>query len=258
MGKTERCLLSMGKAERCLFLEYYLFTRLHAAEFVLSRWKILIRWSKTAHATIGLQSRHISAHGQPTSCRARPVNVDDGLEDIRWIRGLGARTCPRGPTLFSPKPEFLFYFLPSERDRDFLWPVFYTAAPKCVCIRRLASARHVSPAVLWCFCRSMSVEDSESRRFELTFWLSFSQADIGPRSGQEWFYSFFLESLELFLWRFVLIASRTEILWRVSLKFELFFGNIAFPLSSVLVSRYYNSCTGSCYMLVLCLVYLLL
>ena len=25
------------------------------------------------------------------------------------------------------------YFLPSERDRDFLSPVFYTAAPKCVC-----------------------------------------------------------------------------------------------------------------------------
>ena len=30
-----------------------------------------------------------STHGQPGSCRARPVNVDDGLEDIRWIRGLG-------------------------------------------------------------------------------------------------------------------------------------------------------------------------
>ena len=83
-------------------------------------------------------------------------------------------------------------FLPSERDREVLSPVFYTAAPKCVCIRRLAGARHVSPAVsltlrpeggsepLTSATRSdfvaqslvlsiASVENSESRRFELTF-----------------------------------------------------------------------------------------
>ena len=41
------------------------------------------------------------------------------------------------------------YFLPSERDREFLSPVFYTAAPKCVCIRCLAGACHLSPVVLW-------------------------------------------------------------------------------------------------------------
>ena len=35
-----------------------------------------------------------STHGQPGSCRARPVNVDDGLGDIRWIRGLGAEKLP--------------------------------------------------------------------------------------------------------------------------------------------------------------------
>ena len=28
-------------------------------------------------------------------------------------------------------------------------PVFYTAAPKCVCIRRMAGARQISPVVLW-------------------------------------------------------------------------------------------------------------
>ena len=33
-------------------------------------------------------------HRQPASCRARPVNVDDGLEDIRWIRGLGGEKLP--------------------------------------------------------------------------------------------------------------------------------------------------------------------
>ena len=46
-------------------------------------------------------------------------------------------------------------------------------------------------------CLSMSVEDSESRRFELTFGLSFSQADLGPTCAQELFFSCFFESLEL-------------------------------------------------------------
>ena len=41
-------------------------------------------------------------HGHPDSCRARPVNIkEDGLEDIMWIRGLGARGCPPRPTLFA-------------------------------------------------------------------------------------------------------------------------------------------------------------
>ena len=61
------------------FIKYYLFTRLHAAELVLSRWKLSERWSKTAHATIDLQSRH-RINPQPTrfvsgkanECRWRP------------------------------------------------------------------------------------------------------------------------------------------------------------------------------------------
>ena len=33
-------------------------------------------------------------HRKPASCRARPVNVDDGLEVIRRIRGLGGEKLP--------------------------------------------------------------------------------------------------------------------------------------------------------------------
>ena len=44
----------------------------------------------------------------------------------------------------------------------------------------------------------MSVEDSESRRFELNIWLGFSQAVLGPRSAQEFLSRVFLESLEPF------------------------------------------------------------
>ena len=60
----------------------------------------------------------------------------------------GARSCPRRPTRFSQTWKKA-YSLPSKRGRELLWPVFYTAAPKCVCIRRLAGARHLSPIVLW-------------------------------------------------------------------------------------------------------------
>ena len=45
---------------------------------------------------------------------------------------------------------------------------------------------------------SIYVQDSESRRFELNIWLSFSQADLGPTSAQELFFPGFLESLDFF------------------------------------------------------------
>ena len=45
------------RAKHPCFL-YCLFTLLHAAEIVLSLWKLSTRLSKTAHATIGLWSRH--------------------------------------------------------------------------------------------------------------------------------------------------------------------------------------------------------
>ena len=65
------------------------------------------------------------------------MNVHEGLEYIRWIRGLGGESCPRRPTLFSQTWEkgllvllllllfVLYYFLPyDERDRVFLSSVF--------------------------------------------------------------------------------------------------------------------------------------
>ena len=88
-----------------------------------------------------------ATHGQPGSCRARPVNVDDGLEDIRWIRGLGGQKLPTASNALLPNLKKGLFFAIGE-DREFLSPVFYTAAPKCVCIRRLAGARHLSPVVL--------------------------------------------------------------------------------------------------------------
>ena len=75
------------------------------------------------------------------------MNVDDGLENIRWIRGLGGEKLPAASYALLPNLK-KGPFVPSERDRVFLSPVLYTAAPKYVCIKRLAVARHLSPVVL--------------------------------------------------------------------------------------------------------------
>ena len=44
----------------------------------------------------------------------------------------------------------------------------------------------------------------------INLWLSFSQADLGPRPAQEYFFSGVYKSLELVFRRFVLTASGTE------------------------------------------------
>ena len=81
----------------------------------------------------------------------------------------------------------------------------------------------------------MSVENSESRRFELTFGSSFPQADLGPTSAQDFFFRFFLKSLEVFFRSFFFAHSeRYRNLMAGIFEIQALFGNIAFPLSSVL------------------------
>ena len=88
-----------------------------------------------------------ATHRQPASCRARPVNVDDGLEDIGWIRGLGGEKLPAASNaLLSNLKKRLFFAI--GEDREFSSSDFYTAAPKRACIRSQAGARHLSPVVL--------------------------------------------------------------------------------------------------------------
>ena len=66
-------------------------------------------------------------------------------------------------------------------------------------------------------CRGLGITP-----LRLDIWLSSSQADLGPRSAEELLFSGFLKSLKLFFAKFVLIASGTEIIWRVSLNLYLF------------------------------------
>ena len=43
-----------------------------------------------------------STHGQPASCRARPMNVNEGLGHIRWICGLGGERLPAASCALLP------------------------------------------------------------------------------------------------------------------------------------------------------------
>ena len=75
------------------------------------------------------------------------MNVDNGFEDIRWIRDLRGEKLLAASYALLPTIKKAYFFTP-ERDRKKLSPVFYTAAPICVYIRRLAGADNLSPVVL--------------------------------------------------------------------------------------------------------------
>ena len=86
----------------------------------------------------------VSTYAQPASCRARTMNEDDGLEDIKWIRGLGAQVAS-GIVRSSPKPEKVY--LRSERDRDFVACFLHNSAKMCLC---QTPGRH-QPLITGCF-----------------------------------------------------------------------------------------------------------
>ena len=127
-------------------------------------------------------------------------------------------------------------YLRSERDRDFVACFLHGSAQICLCQtpgrrRALITGRFVNTDVTtvqiswrsrW-FCRSMSVEDSESRHFELTFGGVFSGRSWPIICPQECFFEFFLIELQFgtCFWKiFLLIASGTKTVWRVSLTFN--------------------------------------
>ena len=133
-----------GKQEKKVcFSKHYLFTLLYAAELALSRRKMSPRLSKTAHATIRLHLDIEATNGQPGSCRARPANVDDGLEDIRWMRGLGGEKLPAASYALCPNLKKGLSFAIGEGSRIFVACFLHSGAQ--MFIRRLAGARHVSP-----------------------------------------------------------------------------------------------------------------
>ena len=68
----------------------------------------------------------------------------------------------------------------------------------------------------------MSVEDSESRRFELTFGWVFLRLDLSPTSAQDFLLTLFFHVWNIFE-EDLCSASGTETLWRVVLRTHIFF-----------------------------------
>ena len=146
--------------------------------------------------------------------------------------------------------------MPSERDREFLSPVFYTASPKCVCIRRLAGARHLSPVVLWTLTRGWvgapdgrapfrfhgAVVGFVDRCLSRTRNLAASNKHLAEFfSGRSWpkigagiIFFGVSEKFETFFSKICAHSERYRNLSAGIFEIPTFYGNIKFPLSPVL------------------------
>ena len=56
-------------------------------------------------------------HSEPASYWARPVNIDDGLEVIIWIRRLGGERLPTASYALRPNPNNFFFSPRSSSER---------------------------------------------------------------------------------------------------------------------------------------------
>ena len=74
------------------------------------------------------------------------MNVDDGPEDIRWIRVLGGEKLSASSYSLLNLQEGIFFVI--GEGSAFFSRLFSTQQLPSVSIRRLAGARRVSPAVL--------------------------------------------------------------------------------------------------------------
>ena len=75
------------------------------------------------------------------------MNVDDGLDNISWIRGPGGEMLHAASYAFLPNLKKSLFFAIGEGSIIFVVCFLHTRG-QMFCIRRLAGARDVSPAVL--------------------------------------------------------------------------------------------------------------
>ena len=87
----------------------------------------------------------------------------------------------------------------------------------------------------------MSVQDSESRRFEQTFGWVFFRPISWPKIAQELLFSGFLESLKLFFLKICAHSERYRNLLAGIFEIPTFYGNIVLTLSPVLGGGWYRS-----------------
>ena len=160
------------------------------------------------------------------------MNVDDGLEDIRWIRGLGGEKLPAASYALLPSLKKGLCFAIGEGSIIFVACFLHSSAQMCLPGRRPPpiTGRFVntvtrgwvgapnepprSDFMAWSLVLSIDVcAGLGISPLRTNIWLLFS-GDLSPRSSQELFFSRFLKSLKLIFRRFVLIASGTENFWQ--------------------------------------------
>ena len=88
-----------------------------------------------------------STQSQSASCRARPKNIDDGLEGITWIRGLGGEKLCAASYALLPNLKKGLFFVVGGGSRIFVVCFLHTSG-QMYCIRRLAGARHITGRVV--------------------------------------------------------------------------------------------------------------
>ena len=108
---------------------FYIFTRLHAVQFVFT-----LKMVNTLIETSSRDDRPLISTQNPPSAhplrRARPMSVDDGLENIRCIHGLGGEREVRGVLRSSRKPEEIYIFAIGEGSRFYVVCFLHTSGQK--------------------------------------------------------------------------------------------------------------------------------
>ena len=94
-------------------------------------------------------------HGQRASCRVKPVNVDDGLEGIMWVRCLGGVRLPTASYVLCPNLNKLF-FSPREEGSRFFVACFLPTSRRYTFDLDVEST-HGQPAS--CRARTVNIDD---------------------------------------------------------------------------------------------------
>ena len=140
------------------------------------------------------------------------MNVDDGLEVIRWIRGLGGEKFPAASYALLPNLKKGLFFAIGEGSTIFVFCFLNNSAQMCLYqtpgrrppritgrfVNTVARGWVGAPnerAPLRLMAQSLVLSIHVCRGLgilpvRINIWLSFSHTDLGPTSAQDFFFSF--------------------------------------------------------------------
>ena len=183
------------------------------------------------------------------------MNVDDGLEDIRWIRGLGGEKLPAASNALLPNLKKSPFVAIGEGSRIFVACFLHSSAQMCL---YQTSGRH-PPPITGCFVNNLTrgwvgapnerapfrfhgaVVGFVDRRLSRTRNLPASIKHLGeffsgrswPKSGPGILFFGVFEKFETFFSKICAHSERYRNLLSGIFEIPTFDRNIAFPLSPV-------------------------